>query len=120
MLDWAFVGSQTGDVYAYDLDRERPAPFRIPNFWSRHDSRARGTLLVDMQLHPRDIGRLLIAYTHGAVIYSFKQNEPVKFFEYILPPGAPGGEFRRGYRGEETEVDPRSMASNRDICLDRP
>lgn len=91
MLDWAFVGSQTGDVYAYDLDRERPAPFRIPNFWSRHDSRARGTLLVDMQLHPRDIGRLLIAYTHGAVIYSFKQNEPVKFFEYILPPGAPGG-----------------------------
>ena len=42
MLDWAFVGSQAGDVYAYDLDRERPAPFRIPNFWPRYDPRSRG------------------------------------------------------------------------------
>ncbi|KAM7220705.1 Lethal(2) giant larvae protein SRO7 [Rhypophila decipiens] len=91
MLDWAFVGSQMGDVYAYDLDRERPAPFRIPNLWMQHDNRTRGSLLVTIQLHPRDIGKLLIAYTHGAVVYSFKQNEPVKFFEYEVPAGAPGG-----------------------------
>ncbi len=39
-----------------------------------------------MQLHLRDIGQLLIAYTHGAVIYSFKQAAPVKYFEYQLPP----------------------------------
>ncbi|POS78907.1 hypothetical protein DHEL01_v202701 [Diaporthe helianthi] len=91
MLDWALVGQSTGEVSAYDLDRERMSPFRTPNFWREKDSRSTMAHLVSMQLHPRDIGKLLIAYTHGAVIYSFKQNQPTKFFEYVLPPGAPGG-----------------------------
>lgn len=91
MLDWAFLGMSTGDVLAYDLDRERMMPFRIPNFWRTRDPTARSISLVGLQLHPRDIGKLLIAYSHGAVIYSFKQNKPVMFFEYQLPPGAPGG-----------------------------
>ncbi|KAK3689620.1 lethal giant larvae like, C-terminal-domain-containing protein [Podospora appendiculata] len=91
MLDWALIGLHNGDIFAYDLDRERPSPFRIPHFWQERDPRARDVALVGMQLHPKDIGRLLIAYNYGAVIYSFKQNLPVKFFEYQLPPGAPGG-----------------------------
>ncbi|KAK3384976.1 lethal giant larvae like, C-terminal-domain-containing protein [Podospora didyma] len=91
MLDWAFVGSQSGDIHAYDLDRERPSSFRIPNFWREREPMAISVGLVGIQLHPTDIGKLLIAYTHGAVIYSFKQNMPTKFFEYQLPPGAPGG-----------------------------
>lgn len=44
-----------------------------------------------MQLHPRDIGQLLIGYTEGAVIYSFKQNRPIQYFHYEIPAGAPGG-----------------------------
>ena len=91
MLDWAFLGMVGGDVITYDLDRGRVNPFRIPNLWRERDQRARAVSLIDMQLHPRDIGTLLIAYSHGAVIYSFKQNKPVKFFEYRVPPGAPGG-----------------------------
>ncbi|KAK3346749.1 lethal giant larvae like, C-terminal-domain-containing protein [Lasiosphaeria hispida] len=91
MLDWVFVGLQNGDICAYDLDRERTAIFRIPNFWRERDPNARGVTLLGIQLHPRDIGQLLIAYSHGAVIYSFKQNIPIKFFEYQIPPGAPGG-----------------------------
>ncbi|KAK0713075.1 lethal giant larvae like, C-terminal-domain-containing protein [Lasiosphaeria miniovina] len=91
MLDWVFLGSSSGDVFAYDLDRERPSSFRIPNFWREKDPMAMSVGLVGLQLHPRDIGKLLIAYTHGAVIFSFKQNVPTNFFEYQLPPGAPGG-----------------------------
>jgi hypothetical protein len=91
MLDWAFLGSSNGDIIAYDLDRERLSSFRIPNLWRARDARARAVTLVDIQLHPRDIGQLLIAYSHGAVIYSFKQNMPIKFFEYQVPPGAHGG-----------------------------
>lgn len=91
MLDWVLVGLLNGDVCAYDLDRERPALFRLPNFWREYDQNARTVTFVGMQLHPRDIGQLLIAYSHGAVLYSFKQNAPVKFFEYTLPAGAPGG-----------------------------
>ncbi|KAG7105097.1 Lethal(2) giant larvae protein SRO77 like [Verticillium longisporum] len=92
MLDWAFLGLATGEVLAYDLDRERISnSFRLPNFWREHDPSARAVGLVRLALHPTDIGKLLIGYTTGAVIYSFKQNMPTKFFEYVLQPGAPGG-----------------------------
>lgn len=47
--------------------------------------------VVALALHPRDVGKLLIGYTEGAVIYSFKQNKTVQSFQYELPPGAPGG-----------------------------
>ena len=45
-----------------------------------------------MALHPRDIGKLLIGYSDGAVIFSFKHNKPTDFFQYELPQGAPGGD----------------------------
>jgi syntaxin-binding protein 5 len=91
MLDWAFIGLQQGDILCYDLDRERLAPLRIPNFWRERSPRARILSVVSLQLHPRDIGQLLIGYTEGAVIYSFKQNQPLKYFHYEVPPAAPGG-----------------------------
>ncbi|GAW26143.1 putative snare-dependent exocytosis protein [Rosellinia necatrix] len=91
LLDWCFLGLQTGEVYAYDLDCERLSQFRLSNFWLARDPRARAVSLVSLQMHPRDVGKLLIGYSHGAVIYSFKQNQPTSFFEYQVPPGAPGG-----------------------------
>ncbi|KAK1638840.1 lethal giant larvae like, C-terminal-domain-containing protein [Colletotrichum phormii] len=92
MLDWAFLGMATGEVLAYDLDRENIArSFRLLNFWKERDPNARIVGLVGISLHPRDIGQMLIAYTTGIVIYSFKQNKALKFFEYVLQPGAPGG-----------------------------
>lgn len=91
MLDWAIIGLQNGDIVAYDLDRERLAPLRLPNFWRERNPRARILSVVCMQLHPKDIGQLLIGYTEGAVVYSFKQNKAIKFFNYEVPAGAPGG-----------------------------
>ncbi|RFU36219.1 hypothetical protein B7463_g145, partial [Scytalidium lignicola] len=91
MLDWAFIGMTNGEVMAYDLDREKLAPLRLPNFWREMNPRSRLLQVVSMQLHPRDIGKLLIGYTEGAAIYSFKQNQPTKFFRYEIPAGAPGG-----------------------------
>jgi syntaxin-binding protein 5 len=91
MLDWALIGLQNGDIVAYDLDRERLAPLRLPNFWRERTPRARILPIVSMQLHPKDIGQLLIAYTEGAVVYSFKQNKAIKWFHYEVPVGAPGG-----------------------------
>lgn len=48
--------------------------------------------VVALALHPRDIGTLLIGYSDGAVIFSFKQDKPLNFFQYELQPGAPGGQ----------------------------
>lgn len=91
MLDWALIGLQSGDIIAYDLDREKLAPLRLPNFWRERSPKSRMLSIVSMQLHPRDIGQLLIGYTEGAVIYSFKQAKPIKYFQYDVPVGAPGG-----------------------------
>lgn len=87
---WLTVSS--GDVLAFDLDREHLAPFKIPNLWKEQFPRSRLTSVVTLSFHPRDIGTLLIGYNAGAVIYSFKQNKAVKFFHYVLPKGAPGGD----------------------------
>ena len=54
--------------------------------------RARLVPVVSMQFHPKDIGTMLIGYSEGAVIFSFKQNKAIKFFHYELPRGAPGGD----------------------------
>lgn len=92
MLDYALLGMQTGDILAYDLDRENLAPFKIPNLWQEVEPRARVSPILSLQFHPRDIGTLLIGYTHGAVVYSFKLNKAIRHFCYELPRGAPGGD----------------------------
>ncbi|KAM0717028.1 hypothetical protein Q7P37_006880 [Cladosporium fusiforme] len=84
-LDYAFIGMQTGEVLAYDLDRENLAPFKIPNLWTEMDPRARAAPIVSLQLHPRDVGTLLIGYAHGAAIYSFKLAKALKFYLYEIP-----------------------------------
>lgn len=66
-------------------------PFKIPNLWREKDPRARIVSIVSLQLHPKDVGSLLIGYSEGAAIYSFKQNKATKFLQYELPRGAPGG-----------------------------
>ncbi|PPJ52336.1 hypothetical protein CBER1_10226 [Cercospora berteroae] len=92
MLDYAFLGMQSGEVVAYDMDREGPAPFKIPNLWQDVDHKARIATVVSLQLHPRDIGTLLIGYRQGAVIYSFKLNKALRHFQYEVPRAAPGGD----------------------------
>lgn len=89
---WYLAEPFLGEIVAYDMDREVLAPFRLPNFWAEHNPRARMLPIISLQLHPRDIGTLLIGYPEGAVIYSFKQNKAVKFFHYHVPRGAPGGD----------------------------
>lgn len=92
MLDWAFIGLYNGDIMAFDLDRGNLArAFRLPNFWKERNPGAATSNLITMSLHPRDVGKLLLGYTHGAVVYSFKQAKAVNYYEYVVPAGAPGG-----------------------------
>ncbi|KAI4234474.1 MAG: hypothetical protein LQ352_008173, partial [Teloschistes flavicans] len=97
-LDFALIGLQnglkfvSGDIVTYDLDRLCPAPLRIPNLWKQQYPKSRLTPIVTLAFHPRDIGNILIGYTEGAVIYSFKTGKASKFLQYELQPGAPGGD----------------------------
>ena len=91
-LDYVMLGMANGEIMAYDLDREALAPFRLPCFWSEKNAKAKFVPIVCLQLHPRDIGKLLVGYAEGAAIYSFKKNESTVFLHYHLSPGAPGGD----------------------------
>ena len=77
---------------AFDLDREKITAFKIPNLWRERNPRARILPVVSLQFHPKDIGTLLIGYSEGAVVYSFKENKAIKFFQYEVPRGARGGD----------------------------
>lgn len=79
-----------GEIIIYDLDRSVLAPLRLPNFWDEKPHKAPPPVLA-LAVHPRDVGKLLIGYSEGAVIYSFKQNKITNQFRYELPRGAPGG-----------------------------
>ncbi|CAG8972386.1 hypothetical protein HYALB_00007139 [Hymenoscyphus albidus] len=82
MLDWIFTGLQNGEVVAFDLASEKISPLRLPNYWKERSPRSRVLSVVSMQLHPRDIGQLLIGYTEGIVTYSFKRAQPLSYFEF--------------------------------------
>ena len=73
------------------MDRRGLAQLRIPCLWRDFNPRAKLVSVVSIALHPRDIGTMLIAYTDGVALYSFKQNKATAFLQYELPPGAPGG-----------------------------
>ncbi|KAF3491572.1 lethal(2) giant larvae protein [Arthroderma uncinatum] len=92
VLDYAFIGLQNGELVTYDLDRHLVALFKVPNLWKERNPRARFLPIVSLAFHPKDIGTLLIGYSDGAVIFSIKQNIPIKFFQYEVPKGAPGGD----------------------------
>ncbi len=92
-LDFVIIGLQNGDLIAYDLDRHRLAPLKIPNLWRERNPRARVSQVHSLAFHPRDIGTLLIGYADGAVLFSFQLNAPTKYFQYELPAGAPGGDL---------------------------
>ncbi|RMD40906.1 hypothetical protein DV735_g4219, partial [Chaetothyriales sp. CBS 134920] len=66
-IDYVLMGMQNGEVIARILP------------------------IVCLQFHPKDVGTLLIGYSEGAVVYSFKQNRALKAFHYVVPRGAPGG-----------------------------
>ena len=74
------------------MDRQGVAPLKLPNFWTSQNPRARMLPIVSLAFHPRDVGSLLIGYAEGAAIFSFPQNKPLKFFQYYIPAGAPGGD----------------------------
>ena len=91
-LDYAMMGMANGDILAYDMDRETIAPFKLPCLFAEQNARAKHMPVISLSFHPRDIGKLLVGYAQGAVIYSFKKNESKIVLQYQLPPGAPGGD----------------------------
>ncbi|KAI9738215.1 MAG: hypothetical protein M1834_008713 [Cirrosporium novae-zelandiae] len=85
-LDYAFIGLQTGDIVAYDLDRETLTPYKISNLWWELNPKARISPVLSLAFHPKDLGKLLIGYGEGAITYTFKHNKSQSIFKNVGKP----------------------------------
>ncbi|KTW27292.1 hypothetical protein T552_02275 [Pneumocystis carinii B80] len=100
-IDWLFIGLKDGTVDVWDIDRECIAPYKIANLYSEKYERLRQkksnsapprsyiSPIISIQIHPRDLGMILIGYSDGVVLYSFKKNMPISFFDLEIPQKIP-------------------------------
>jgi WD40 repeat protein len=83
-LDWLILGLQNGQTVFYDVDRLNMTPFKLDNLQKRVLPKQKLSPVTSIQLNPRDIGTVLITYSHMAVIYSIVGAEIKQSFVYLL------------------------------------
>lgn len=91
-LEFVFIGLKNGSVRAFNIEtgidtilnlREQQTPvFRLNG----------PSEVTSLNLHPRDIGTLLISYTKVTIIYNLVDNSVIHNLVYALSKTAPGGE----------------------------
>ncbi|GAA6001980.1 hypothetical protein JCM10207_003022 [Rhodosporidiobolus poonsookiae] len=99
-----FIGGKDGTVDAYDIDRGRMAPdARVHNLWLPQEeilrrsglpnapSRRHIPVCTDVKTHPLNLNLLLIAYEGGVALYNLASRQVERNWEFVVPPGAPGG-----------------------------
>ncbi|EKM61629.1 uncharacterized protein PHACADRAFT_169080 [Phanerochaete carnosa HHB-10118-sp] len=105
----AFIALANGEIQTYDLMCSRKSQFTMPNLWALYERRvlaggmssragSQSQLPIELVVHPRDLNLLFVAYGGGVVMSDLTQRNTVRAFEYIIPPGAPGG---TGYHGHQ-------------------
>ncbi|EIN13878.1 hypothetical protein PUNSTDRAFT_110047 [Punctularia strigosozonata HHB-11173 SS5] len=97
-----FVALSSGVVKTYDLLCLRFSPYTIENVWLLYleklersglsvHSEPRSESAIGIESHPRDLNLVFVLYSGGIVLMNVSERSPLRTFQYILPPGAPGG-----------------------------
>lgn len=96
-LDFIFIGLENGDLMIYDVVNGYMTNSVIPNYQLKKGGAFNGTIrdqsIKSVQIHPRDIGTILVAYSKLVILYSLTEERIKQDFVYELLPGAPGGNF---------------------------
>lgn len=92
-LDWLVVGLANGSVMFYDVDRLQVTPFRIDNLQKRVLPKQKLSPVLNLEWHPRDIGSILITYSHSACIFSLASGQVTSTFIYEIGKDAKGFEY---------------------------
>lgn len=103
-IPFLFLGGKDGTVDVFDLDRGVLAPHaRIPNLWLAQEeilrrsgvpdapSRRHIPVCYDVKCHPLDVNLVLVAYEGGVALWNIAEQRTERNFEFVIPPGAPGG-----------------------------
>ncbi|GAA6059605.1 hypothetical protein JCM10212_005104 [Sporobolomyces blumeae] len=99
-----FLGLADGTVDVFDIDRGTIArEARVPNLWLQQEellrrsgvpdapSRRHIPICTDLKAHPLDLNLVLIAYEGGVSLWNLATRQCENNFEFVVPPGAPGG-----------------------------
>ncbi|CAH2351691.1 lethal(2) giant larvae protein homolog Sro77p [[Candida] railenensis] len=89
-LDWLIVGLANGQIVVYDVDRTNLTPFRVDNLQKRILPKEKLSAVLAIEWHPRDIGSILVTYSHSTVLFSMVTGEIVSSFVYELKKGSAG------------------------------
>ncbi|KAI9057006.1 hypothetical protein FKP32DRAFT_1615502 [Trametes sanguinea] len=115
----AFIALADGEIKTYDLLCMRISPYSIPNQWKLYERKslassmsiansAGSETIIDMVIHPRDLNLLFVLYEGGVLVSDLKEQNTVRAYELILPPGAPGG---AGFHAKDILVPRRPQAT---------
>lgn len=119
-LDWLIIGSTNGSLLFYDVDRFALTPFRIDNLQKSILPKHKMSAVNSIEWNPRDIGTILISYSHCAVIYSLTTGTIKSSFVYNLSKGDKGFEYslhvanggKKKLFGSSKEVIPEILESH--------
>lgn len=114
-MDWLILGLNNGSLFFYDVDRLALTPMRVDNLQKAVIPKQKLSPVLSIQWHPRDMGTVLVAYSHCAVQYSLTGGGVKNAFVYRLEAGSKGFEHSNAVEsggkkklfGSAKEVVPR-------------
>lgn len=98
-----FVALANGEIQTYDLLCSRKSLYTMPDLWALYEAKmassgmpdyggGQSQLPIEMVVHPRDLNLLFVAYSGGVVMSDLTERNTARAYEYVVPPGAPGGQ----------------------------
>lgn len=100
-LDFLLCGLANGQMMVYDIDRLLSTPFRVDNLQKRIWPKQKMSPIYQIEWHPRDIGTVLLVYSHLAFLYSFPRGDILQLFLYVLERDYKGFEFANMINGKK-------------------
>lgn len=113
-LDWLILGLANGSLMFYDIDRLHMTPMRMDNLQKVVLPKLKMSPVLSVQWHPRDIGTVLVAYSHCAVQYSISNGGIKNCFVYQLDNSARAFEHANAY---ETGGKKKLFGSAKDVLV---
>lgn len=92
-LDWLIIGLTNGQLVFYDVDRLTLCPFKIDNLQKVVLPKHKMSQVLSIEWNPRDIGSVLITYSHCAVVFSLTLGSIISSFVYNLNKGDKGFDY---------------------------
>lgn len=96
-VDWLILGLGNGGVVFYDIDRLTVTPCRMDNLQKKILPKEKLLPVLGIEWSPRDLGTVLITYTHCAILFSLASSSIKQTFVYTLDKSARAFEYSKHF-----------------------